>query len=179
MYEIHIRGKKKAVQLIMANIIGYGTDVTFEEGDADKYTVHCEVTTRWDTDPFGIREKEWDGNVADLAAYSEEGIANDDYFNCFEGYGAAYLSGHLGVEIEMLNRTEETANPFNVFQRFVDGALVKRSSFENPNYEEQDYDDEDYYDEDEFDEDEFDEDDEDEALEEEGLKFDEWHDFSF
>jgi hypothetical protein len=135
MYEIHVRGKKIAVLLTLANAVGYTEpEITFEEGDDNQYIAHGEIETKWDMDPFGSSEKVWDGSCVDLSAFKEEAIRNGDYMLCFDGVGAKYLSGMLNVEIEVLNRPDDSDNPFCEFHAYVNGKLTESSRFSNPDF---------------------------------------------
>ena len=135
MHEIHVRGKKLATLLTLANTIGYSEPViTFAEGDENQYVVHGKIETKWDADPFGSDEKTWDGSHIDLSAYSEEAIRNGNHNLCFEGFGAKCLSGLLDVEIEILNRPDDSENPFCDFFAYANGAEIESSRFNNPDF---------------------------------------------
>ncbi len=159
MYEIHIKGAKKAVLLTCENIIGYDVPrIVFEDGNSEEYVVYCEVETKWDANPFGDSENEYDGRKENLDNYSEEGIENGDYNLCFDGEGAKVLSGILNVEIEILNKPDDDGVPYCMFLRYANGK-EEYSQFKNPEFcgdEPEDMD-----------------------PEEIAELFDEWHDFSF
>lgn len=136
MYEIHIKGKKIAVLLALENAVGYSyPEITFEKGDYEQYIVHCELETKWDTEPFGDDPCKWDGKHVDLDSYTEESINNGDHCLCFQGVGAATLSGMLGIQIEILNRPDDSANPFCNFNSYENGNMVESSRFKNPDFD--------------------------------------------
>jgi len=160
MYEIHLKGNKKAVLLAWANAVGFvEPDILFEEGTDDSYIMHCEIETNWDSDPYPGESESYDGATVVLDDYSEEAIRNGEHSMCFEKYDAKNLSGYLNIEMEILNRPDDGANPFCDFYHFSSGKNVEYSRFKNPDFDEDVPDD----------------------IDEEELQdmFDEWHDFSF
>lgn len=158
MYEIHVKGKKKAVLLVLENAVGYtAPEITFEQGDDDTYIVHCEIETKWDADPFGDGES-WDGTCVNLDNYSYEGIKKGDYLLCFNGVGTKTLSGMLNVEIEMVNRPDDSYNLSCAFEYYVNGKMVESGQYKNPEFEGEEPEDED---------------------EEFFFEFDEWNGFRF
>ena len=162
MFEVHLKGKKIAVLLAKANVIGYdGLDVTYESGDDENYVMHGEISTKYDAEPFGDADETWDGSAVDLNKYTMADLEGGNYDLCFQGYGAKGISGLLSIEIETLCRPDDDACPFCDFCHYAMGKIVENSSFKN-----------DYFDTDAADLDE-------EELEECMPEFDEWHDFDF
>ena len=137
MYEIHFKGKKIAVLLGWTNLLGYGeADIIHEEETQnDNFILHCEISTKYDESPFGTEEKDWDGETADIAQYTEDDIRSGKHYMCFEQSNIKYLSGFLNLEIEMLNRPDDNANPRCEFLHYLAGECIESSDFYNPDCE--------------------------------------------
>lgn len=135
MYEIHIKGNKIAALLVWTNAFGYGEPyITFMEGSDENFVMHCEIETKFDENPYGYTEKEWNGEKADLLAYTEDEIQSGEYRYCFANCGLSFLSGFLNVEIEMLNRPDDSINPYCTFTHYADGRLIEEYECKNSNF---------------------------------------------
>ena len=136
MYKVHLKGKKIAALLAWANLRGYDeAEVTYEDGTDDDYIIHCEISTKWDANPFIGTPQTWNGEVKDLSEYDEDSIRDGMYYDALEGYDAQYLSGYLGLDIEMLNVPDDDGVPVCVFTKYQNGECVEDSRFANEEFE--------------------------------------------
>ncbi len=109
MYQIHLRGTRKAVYLVRNNIIGYGyPEILYEAGTDDLYIMHCELETKYDAIPNQHRSPEkWNENVEDLSVISMDDILSGKYDMNYSDHELEVLSGMFDVEIEMLNDPDD------------------------------------------------------------------------
>lgn len=147
MFEIHIKGEKKAALLAWQSALGYGeADVLLEEGSDEEYVIHCEISTKYDANPFEPNSmsesvREWNGETINLEEYSESDIRNGKYYLQFECVGLKYLTGFLNLEMELLNRPDDEL-PVWMFEHWNKGTCI-----ENESYKAEDADDDALYDE--------------------------------
>ena len=81
MWSMDISGKKKAVLLAWANALGYEEpEIDYESRTDDEYTRSCSVSTRYEANPYGDKDTEWDGTKVDLSRFEESDIREGRYY---------------------------------------------------------------------------------------------------
>ena len=124
MYRIHLRGTKKAVFLVRANLVGYGEpEILYEAGTDDLYVIHCELATKYDGIPnsnLHREAKEWDGSTVDLSAISMDDILAGKYSFTYDDRALDELSGMFGVDIEILNDPDDKWWEDEEYEEFED-----------------------------------------------------------
>ena len=112
MYQITIKGNRKAARIAMQNMIGYGDPDILAEDEGNEYSVCFEFTTKYDDDPFhpGFSSPAiWNGEKEDLSRFDDSELAAGNYYLCYngKGYDGAFLSGLLDLDIEMLQKPDD------------------------------------------------------------------------
>lgn len=129
MYQITIKGNRKAARIAMQNMIGYGDPDILAEDEENEYSVCFEFTTKYDDDPFhpGFSSPAiWNGEKEDLTRFDDAELAAGNYYLCYngKGYDGAFLSGLLDLDIEMLQKPDDPDCPFCRFQHFAGGRVL-------------------------------------------------------
>lgn len=112
MFYIHLRGSKKAVYMVRANLMGYDLpEIENEQGDDDIYIMHCKLETKHDALPnqhdFGDEKEFWDGSIINLSGISIEEILSGAFDYKYSSHELDFLSGMFDVDIEVLSDPED------------------------------------------------------------------------
>lgn len=137
MYEVHLRGAKKAVLLawVSADAYDWPAEKTYESGTDEEFILHYEVETKYDNSPYAGTGG-WDGTKDDLSPYSIEKIDAEEYFLPISGSSES-VSGRLGIEIEMLHIWDEDPDLPKEFLRCSYGKTLAEGRIKGDDFDEE------------------------------------------